>query len=336
MQTPVYGKRARALQRLMEGGFEACLVTARNDILYYTGFDIRDDAGFLIMPGRGEPELFLSPLMNEAESLRTARVSFMTGPDGLLRRLKSFRRTGFDETTLSSGSYLKLRKAGPMVPASRTIKEPRMIKDAGEVESMRASVGVVRRVLKGLPVKGTEARLAEGIESRIGRLGAQVTFPAIVASGRNSAYIHYTPRPVRMGRPLVVDLGASLAGYCSDITRCLFYRSDGRQSRVYGDVNGMQAEVIDAAREGIPFDDLQAMYEKSMQKGGYKVLHSIGHGVGLNVHERPGRGDVLRKGMVMTVEPGVYLKGFGGVRLEDMILIRKGKPEVLSRDVRLG
>jgi len=194
----------------------------------------------------------------------------------------------------------------------------------------------VGKVLERISIMGkTEFGLAREIENLMLSMGAHPSFPTIVASGKNSAYVHYTPKNRPLGRPAIIDLGARVNGYCSDITRSVYSRASKRQKGVYEDVKMIQEEIIENARDGSLFSELQKVYESCKKKKGYRIIHSFGHGVGLSVHERPGRGDVLKRGMVITVEPAVYLRGFGGMRIEDMILVRKGRPEILTKGVKL-
>jgi Xaa-Pro aminopeptidase len=104
-----------------------------------------------------------------------------------------------------------------------------------------------------------------------------------------------------------------------------------REKKIVENVSGIQAELIGMATEGVRYDDIQKRYELLLKRKGYKLMHSFGHGIGIGVHERPAKGDVLKAGMVITVEPGAYMKGFGGCRIEDMVLVRKGSPRILTR-----
>jgi Xaa-Pro aminopeptidase len=342
MQRPDFRARVRKMQRILRReGMDAFLMTGHNDIYYYTGFILRGDAGFLVAAGAGKPKLFVSPLMNEAEKLRTADAVLTSDSKVLFDHLSSFGSVGFDENILSTGSYMKLgnevKKTGTRLrPAAKEIKEPRIIKDGYELGQIRSAVGVVGRVLGKASLKGkTELGLAREIENLMHGLGSEPSFPTIVASGSNSAYIHYSPKPRPISRPAIVDLGARVNGYCSDITRSVCSPRNARQRKIYEYVKMIQGEIIDSARDGVPFSELQKIYEFHKRKGGFEIFHSFGHGVGLSVHERPGRDDTLRRGMVITVEPAVYIRGFGGIRIEDMILVRKGRPSVLSEKVRL-
>ena len=172
------------------------------------------------------------------------------------------------------------------------------------------------------------------------REGAEaVAFPTIVASGRNSARPHARPglREIQRGDALTIDYGAVLDGYHSDETCTVFVgRADARQKEVYGIVREAQAEALKAVRAGVSCREIDRIARSRIEAQGLGdyFSHGTGHGVGLDVHEFPRIAatseDVLEAGMVVTVEPGVYIPGSWGVRIEDLALVRDGEPAVLS------
>ena len=125
-------------------------------------------------------------------------------------------------------------------------------------------------------------------------------------------------------------MGVRYNGYCSDITRTFCLRPDSKKKKISENVSFIQQEIIDSIKEGLSFDYVEKIYENLMKKNSYSVFHSFGHGVGLSPHERPVKKDILRNGMILTVEPGVYIKNLGGYRIEDMIVIKNGKAKVIS------
>ena len=167
-----------------------------------------------------------------------------------------------------------------------------------------------------------------------------VPFDVIVASGPNAALPHYHSgdRALREGEPIVIDMGARVDGYCSDLSRtvCLG-KEDARFAKVYDLVLGAQLTAIATIEAGMSGDSADGMARTVIEQGGYgeEFGHGLGHGVGLAPHELPrlGRGspDVLQDCMVFTVEPGVYISGWGGVRIEDVVVLEQGRARVLSR-----
>jgi Xaa-Pro aminopeptidase len=326
--------RIRKLRILMkEKGLGSVFVTSNNDIYYYTGLMLPDsERGFLIIREK-RPVLLISPLLNMYFSSSSVEVRHLKDSKDILKSMPPG-RVGFDEKSMSVYLYRKLRKAGTKwIPFSAKIREPRMIKDDWEISKIRKAIRITESVLDGIKTIGrTESRLALEIENSFRERKANPAFETIVASGRNSAFIHYTPRERRISRKdlVIIDCGARVSGYCSDISRT-FCSSPGKKERgLHSDARDIQEEIADSISPGTVFSEVQTLYERLMKKRGYSAVHNFGHGVGLDVHERPIPKDTFRRGMVFTIEPGIYRKGFGGVRIEDMFMIKK-KARTLSR-----
>jgi Xaa-Pro aminopeptidase len=206
-------------------------------------------------------------------------------------------------------------------------------KSPGELKNTRKAIAIVRRVLDGLEPFGRRERDVAG-EIRKGILsqGARPSFRAIVSTGRNTAFVHHRPgnRIIRRENPLMIDLGARFRGQCSDVTRMYIPPGSGRLGRMYRDTLGIQKAVMRRLRPGAVFRELNEFYRKSLEKKGYRAKHSIGHGLGLRIHEGIRE---LRPGMVLTVEPGIYVRNLGGCRIEDMVLIKGRGTEILSGSI---
>ncbi|MBI4176537.1 MAG: aminopeptidase P family protein [Candidatus Aenigmarchaeota archaeon] len=313
-------------------GLDSVLVSSHADIYYYTGLRLSgDDAGFLLVGRKSRPVFFASPLNNEAAGMEAAEVVFIRTFEDVGKHLGGG-SVGFDEYHTSCHLFSRMRKLGvKWRRAAEAIKSPRAIKDGHEVGQMRRGLKINRSVLDGLDIVGkTERQVSREIFCGFAERGATAAFETIVASGRNSSFIHYTPRERRIrSRDLVViDFGAKVGGYCTDMTRTFCSRPGRKERGLIDDVKGMQSAIIGEAHAGAAFSGLQSAWERMMMEKGYKVMHGVGHGIGLEVHEGS-RSEVLKAGMVITVEPGVYLPGFGGCRIEDMILIKKGRSRIL-------
>jgi len=335
VRNPDFPSRIKELRILMEKRrLDACLLSSRNDILYYTGVDIGDSCLLLISESR--PTLFVTSLSNEVRSTGLFSAARMKGVPDVAKRVKRFRRVGFDEYSTNFAVFSQLKKSKTsLIPSSSIIKEPRMVKDGWEMEQIAEAARIVRKAICGLgDISGKSEREVSGlIGSSFRKAGVKESFETIVASGRHSAFIHHRPDSIRIkGKDLViVDAGALCNSYCSDMTRTFCSSPGPRERAIMESIAQIQAELIDMATGGVKYEDIQKRYESLLRRKHYKVMHSFGHGIGLGVHERPSKGDTLREGMVITVEPGAYIKGFGGCRTEDMLVVRKGKARVLTR-----
>lgn len=228
--------------------------------------------------------------------------------------------------------------------ASRLVWDLRARKDPEEVGALRRAAQVadvgVRAALEACRPGATELEVAEAARAAMARSGAESVPFALVASGPNTALPHHqsTARKLRPGEPVLVDLGARVAGYCSDVTRMAFLGEPPEPYRkVHALVETALRAALDAARPGVPSRDVDRAARRVIEAAGYGpyFVHRTGHGLGLSVHEPPslhgGNPQILEEGMVFTVEPGVYLPGEFGVRLEEAVVLGPAGPEVLSQ-----
>jgi Xaa-Pro aminopeptidase len=221
-----------------------------------------------------------------------------------------------------------------------------MVKSPDEIERIRAAVATTcskafhRAIRRLQPPRTTEAELAAELDYQMRKLGAESSaFDTIVAAGANSAlpHAHPTNQPLGSNRLLLIDMGAAQDGYCSDMTRVLQIGRPGQKTTsLYRAVLDAQQAALDAVRPGIVAAKVDRAARRVMRKHGYgrAFVHSTGHGLGLEIHEPPrlGRTDAtpLEPGMVVTIEPGGYLEGFGGVRIEDTVLVTENGCEILT------
>jgi Xaa-Pro aminopeptidase len=224
------------------------------------------------------------------------------------------------------------------------VEQARMVKDADEIACLQAAVvlgaSLFDRALAVIRPGVTESEVAAEMEYTARRAGAEeMSFPTIIAAGKRSALPH--GRASRAAIPsrgfVVCDFGVILTGYCSDRTRTVHVgRPTGEARRMYEAVREAQAVAIETVRAGVSVGEVDQAARKLLQKQGLarNFTHSTGHGVGLEIHEPPriaaGRTEILRPGMVITVEPGVYIAGSGGVRIEDMVVVTEQGCEVLT------
>jgi Xaa-Pro aminopeptidase len=192
----------------------------------------------------------------------------------------------------------------------------------------------------------TEIEVAERIERAVKSRGAEsISFDTIVAAGPNAARPHHRAGDtvLREGQTVVVDMGARYQGYCSDLTRTIVLgKADDKTRRIYDIVLSAQLAAIELVEAGMTGGETDMVARKVIQETGHgdDFGHSLGHGVGLQVHENPGVGPnskgELKDGMVFTIEPGIYLQGWGGVRIEDVVVLEQGKARVLSKARKLS
>jgi len=260
----------------------------------------------------------------------------------------SVERLGFDDAQLSVREHARLRELVPdrveLVPAGGLVEELRAVKDRRELERIRAAALLADAALTEVLDEGivgvTERDVALELEIRMRRLGAEgVSFPPIVAAGPHGALPHAEPRdvPIPAGTLVTIDWGAQLNGYASDCTRTFATGElDPRDAEIYALVLEAQETALDAVRAGRLGREVDAVARDLIEAAGHgeHFGHGLGHGVGLEVHEGPRLsrlGDVaLEPGMVVTVEPGVYVPGAVGVRIEDLVVVTDGAPEVLN------
>ncbi|WP_048057710.1 aminopeptidase P family protein [Metallosphaera cuprina] len=239
--------------------------------------------------------------------------------------------------------YIQLNSIYNIKNITQEILETRAIKDDQEIEmiklAQRATAEAMKKAGSSLDKDMTEIELAGLIDMTMRREGAEdYAFPSITAFGENAAEPHHIPtmRSLKSGDTVVVDIGAKYQGYSFDSTRTFLYNCSEKAKKVYETVLEAQLEAIDTVREGVEASTVDKVARSRIERAGYGkyFVHSTGHGVGIEVHENPTISmrskDLLKEGMVITVEPGIYIENELGVRIEDTLIVRKGKPEVLE------
>ncbi|HLE55281.1 MAG TPA: Xaa-Pro peptidase family protein [Thermoplasmata archaeon] len=270
-------------------------------------------------------------------------------PVKLMRRLLAGqRRIGVNASELTYEAYLRLKKLAPkgarFVDVSQAVLKARLVKDAKEVELIRTACDIASKsfeqILSYVRPGVRESEVASELVYRMQRNGATgPSFRTIVGSGPNGAEPHYTAgsRKLRKGDLVVIDFGSLYRMYCSDITRTVVVgKASPEQRQMYATVARAQKAALAKMRPGVPGKAVDAAARSLIDATKYKgrFIHGLGHSIGLAVHDGGGLYSsselVLRANMVMTDEPGVYIPGFGGVRIEDDVLITSKGPRVLS------
>jgi Xaa-Pro aminopeptidase len=337
-------ERVRAvLERL---GAATFLVTDPVNVRYLSGFE-SSNAALLV----GADRVLLVTDGRYVEAARDVEgVEVIESARELLpflgARLAEFAEppVAFEAAHVTFMAYEALVAGGvELRPAARVVEELRAVKDETELEAIRRAARVTQAVferLAGEQVAGeTEAELAWRLAQALHDAGAdEPAFPVIVAAGPNAARPHHHAGSAEIGagETVIVDLGAKLGGYCSDCTRT--FASGGalpsELERAYELCREAQAEALAAVAPGASAKEVDAIARRRIEAEGHTVVHGLGHGVGLEVHELPRLADTsdatLAAGNVVTVEPGVYVPGAGGIRIEDLVIVAAGGPEVLT------
>jgi Xaa-Pro aminopeptidase len=351
--TSTFQTRRKALSKLIsEAKLDALVVTHPANWHYLTGFT--GEAGVLILAHSSAALItdgrFTTQAREETSSVRLIeqKGSLLESTGNFLRE-KKIHRAGFDPTQTSVAQLGLLRKAAgagtKWIPAPGLAGSLRARKEPSELARMRQAALLAGDVLAGainlLKPGVMENDIAAEIEYQMRKRGASgPAFETIVAFGERSALPHARPtaKRLRKNELVVLDLGAILAHYCSDITRTVYVgRAPARVKQWYRAVLEAQIAAIAAVRAGVSCGDVDAAARQVL--AGYKLdrlfTHSTGHGLGLEVHEDPrvARGQKLRlePGFVITIEPGVYMAGVGGIRIEDDVAVHPESTEVLTR-----
>jgi Xaa-Pro aminopeptidase len=367
--TPEIARVARLVAELRRRHVDALLVASAVDLRYLTGFtgssgvavidaaaddpqhrfvtDFRYDT----QSAEQVPEIFARQIAS-VDLLEAALGELAVSPEqqeGAERERGGLRRLGFDEATVTVKQHTRLTEQLPggweLVPSGGVVPGLREIKDAGEQVRVRAAAELadqaLTRVLEGGVVGRTEREVAIDLELSMRRLGADSpSFPSIVAAAEHSALPHAEPRAVEIppNTLLTIDWGALYDGYCSDCTRTFATGSLSEEAlEVYELVRRAQAEAMAAVRPGPSGRDVDHVAREIIERAGHgdHFGHGLGHGVGMEVHEGPRLSRTageqpLRAGQVVTVEPGVYLPGRFGVRIEDLAIVTEDGAESLS------
>jgi len=344
-------RRARAAQVVKELKLDALLVTSLDNVRYLTGFT--GSSANLLLYRDGSANLFTDPRYTvQSKQQANCAVTIVKGPltKGVTTAIKRARvsRVGFEPDHVNVARMEGLEKALPKkarftAVAEGLIAKLRMVKDAGEIALIRAAVDINSKALdaalKRFKVGMTEAALAAEIDYQSRKLGADgPAFDTIVAAGARAALPHAQPGTAKITPGmLLIDIGAFKDGYASDMTRMTYVgTADAAYKKAYAAVLESQLAAIAVVRPGVTAAAVDRAARQTLKAHGLdkEFVHSTGHGLGLEIHEGPrlGKSDKtkLEPGMAITIEPGVYREGWGGIRIEDTVLVTDTGYEVLT------
>ncbi|MCH8829107.1 MAG: aminopeptidase P family protein [Planctomycetes bacterium] len=346
-------RRRKLLTKLRKTKSPTLLITCETNVSYLTGFS--GDSSFLLL-GRGVEILisdtrYTTQIREECPDLdvyiRDSSEEIETSVANVTKKAK-LREIAFESHSLTIARMKKLQTENDRVKwiaAGGVIEELREIKDASEIAEIRSAVDQAQRGFEclraALMPAMTELEVAHDLEHAMRRFGALgAAFEPIVAVGSRAALPHARPgrTQIRDAEFTLIDWGAtSVGGYRSDLTRVLITgRILPKLEKIYGVVLKAQQQAIRAIRPGVACRDVDAVARRIIEDAGFGKYfgHGLGHGIGLDIHEGPRFSPIskstLKPGMVITVEPGIYLPGWGGVRIEDDVLVSKDGCEVLT------
>ncbi|NMD57237.1 MULTISPECIES: M24 family metallopeptidase [Tsukamurella] len=353
--TTDHARRRDALRAALarhEPALDALLVTDLDNVRYLAGFTGSNGAVLIAAEPDGDAIAtdgrYLTQVAEQSGDLRAVierdvAKALLAEADGTV---------GFEATALSYADHARLSgdDAPVLVPTTRMVETLREVKDDGEIELLRRACAISDQALAALVEEGairpgaTETQVARRLENLMYEFGAEaVAFETIVAAGPNSAIPHHRPTDAVLaaGDFVKIDFGARFRGYHADETRTFVLGEPAAwQREIYDVVRAAQTAGREALVPGADVRAIDGAARSVIEAAGYgeQFLHGLGHGVGVQIHEAPTLGKLgsgtLSDGAVVTVEPGVYLPGRGGVRIEDTLVVRVDGPELLTRTTK--
>ena len=356
MTEPMKERLECFVTQLPERELDAVLVSAPENRRYLSGFS--GSAGQLLI-SRDRAVLATDSRYSEQATNQASEFQVLQVRGGwgwLMEQLKEsgVKRVGFESQDMTVSTFNSLRdtlkeESGlsgiSLIPVAGLADDQRIIKDGGELSLLQcaidASDAAMEIVCPAIAEGMTEREVAWRMEMAMRDAGADtISFDTIVAAGPNGAMAHHQPtdRVIQRGEPIVIDMGAKVGGYCSDITRTVIVgEPDEMFHKIYGIVLGAQLTAINTVQIGMTGEECDSLARDVIAEAGYgdNFGHSLGHGVGLAIHENPRVSpkstDSLDLNTVFTVEPGIYISGWGGVRIEDIVILGEAGATPLSK-----
>jgi Xaa-Pro aminopeptidase len=354
MSLKIANRLQKLRQSLVEKEVDGIFISQPENRYYLSGFD--GSSGYLLITSQdtvlATDFRYIEQARGQAPDYQIFQVSnsMLDWFPRLVAEL-NLNQLGFEAGYITFAIYQQLsdilNKAQSrlkLVPIDGLVESLRAIKEPEEIELIGKAVEITDRAFEYIEnvahIGMTEKEVAWEIEKLQRENGSQaMPFDIIVASGPNSALPHAKPsqRQINAGEPVVIDMGARIGGYSSDLSRTICLGTpDDTFKKVYDTVLGAQLAAIAIIKEGMSGDEADSLARTVIEEAGYGEAfgHALGHGVGLAVHEQPRLGpnstELLTSGMVFSIEPGIYLTGWGGVRIEDLVVIENSKIRVIS------
>lgn len=355
-----YDSRIKKIFTLKNNHKTSNLIILKDENIYYlTGFYGKDSGSILLIVDNDIHLLVNFIYLEQArKSAKNKNLKLTCYKKNKFRELVkiledySFRSIGVEGKNISFTGFRKLEKllsanGKRLIGINGVVENLRIVKDKVEISKIKNACKITDKVFGSIISSGaaainklSEIELACRIEQLLVRNNSEGRpFDTIVACGKNSSMPHYSPQKIKVkGGLILMDFGCKFENYCSDITRTIFTRNQkicNEFKKIYDIVLKAQLLAIENCREGVTCSQLDRIARKFITSKGYgnNFRHRLGHGVGIEVHEEPAvtmeNRTVLRENMVITIEPGIYIENFGGVRIEDMVIVGKNGCEVL-------
>lgn len=343
-------ERVRNLRKLLkEKGLDGALISDISNIFYFSGIDFFDTSerdGFLLITAN-KNYVLTSGIYAEAVRKNTKDFVLLENTvnkpmdKNILETFKKYRinKIGFEENNLTVSEYTKFKKLMSLSPASEVIDELRAIKDDLEIRKIKKACNITdmafEYIVAKLKLGVSEKYIAETLEDFFKKKGVSPSFNPIVAFGSNSSLPHHVPTDTKLKKNQIVlmDFGVKYQGYCSDFTRTVFF---GKASQKFKDMYSAVLDSQQAAFELLKrnkdarLSEVDAVARNLITKSGFPTTpHSLGHQIGIDVHDGgprlgPSTKEKVQNGHVFSIEPGIYIPGVGGIRIEDLVYFKNG------------
>ncbi len=351
---------ARLKEKISKNKSDAILISSVPNIIYltgYSGFSKEEREAFLLITKNAQYILADGRYIGSAKTLipdfKLIEISSKNSVKETLKNLKTkhkIKKLGFEGNNITFSEHKKLLTRFDD-SNHQSLESLRSIKSSEEILKIKKACRLGDKtfdyILKKIKLGVSEKELAFEIEFFIKKHGADISFRPIVAFGKNSAIPHHQPSYKRLttkDKFVLLDFGVKLNNYCSDMTRTVFFgKPTSEQKKMYETVLAAQQKVIESLHDISIYDAMAKNVDKVardyiLSKGYETIPHSVGHGIGIDVHEAPHLSpkskDILKEGMVFSIEPGIYIPGFGGVRIEDLVVLEKTNPRLLTTSTR--
>lgn len=332
---------------------DAVLISSVPNIIYFTtysGFSEIEREAFLILVGKRKILLTDSRYIHEVskikniEAIELSAGRFLTDSGKELFKALGIKTLGIEENNLTVREFKQLNKFVKTSPIN--LIQLRTIKNSDEIENIKlackTSDMAFEFIIKQLNIGKTEKQIANELENYIKSQNGDISFKPIIAFGKNSAIPHHHSDETKLKKNQIVlmDFGVKINNYCSDMTRTVFAGiADDKFKNIYQTVLNAQLKSIEKIKAGVKLSEIDKAAREYITKNDFpNIIHAVGHGIGIEVHEAPnvspGSNDKIKNGMVFSVEPGIYLPNYGGVRIEDLVLVRDDLPELISKAKR--
>ncbi len=351
----------RLKESLRSGGLDGIVVTHPTNRRYLTGFSADDippneSAGYVLISM--DREVLITSSVNASQArVQAPHIEVVLREQTYPSHVAEFivdgglHRVGYEPNAMLEGIFRRTNESlledghrVEWVDADEMVDQLRIVKSEHEIALLRRAFEITCNAFNEVSAKieagMTESQVALMIYNAIVGRGAEgPSFPTIVASGPHAARPHHEPgnRIIQPGEPIVIDMGALYEGYCADLTRTVWVgEADEQLAEVYGLVYGANEAVLERAHPGVSAKDLDTFARDHIEAGGFgeEFSHSLGHGVGLRVHESPSASqkseDIVLPGHTLTIEPGIYIEDWGGVRIEDVVIFTENGYELLT------